>query len=69
MVASHSRGGLSIVFLIAGIATLVCYEYFPVPKLKAGEANFYLEAWQTITLLAFALMFPVSLISGRRLDQ
>ncbi|HWY40337.1 MAG TPA: fused MFS/spermidine synthase [Chthoniobacterales bacterium] len=59
-----SRNALSILLLIAGIATLVCYEFFPVPQLKAGEGNFYLEAWQTITFLAFALMFPVSLISG-----
>ncbi|HST29784.1 MAG TPA: fused MFS/spermidine synthase [Chthoniobacterales bacterium] len=59
-----SRNGLSILFLIAGIATLLCYEFFPVPKLKPGEANFYFEAWQTITFLAVALMFPVSLISG-----
>ena len=59
-----SRNALSILFLIAGIATLLCYEFFPVPRLKPGEANFYFEAWQTIAFLAFALMFPVSLISG-----
>ena len=59
-----SRNSLSILFLLAGIATLLCYEFFPIPKLKPGEANFYYEAWQTITLLAIALMFPVSLISG-----
>ena len=59
-----SRNALSILLLIAGIATLLCYEFFPVPRLKPGEANFYFEAWQTITFLAFALMFPVSLISG-----
>ena len=59
-----SRNALSVLLLTAGIATLLCYEFFPVPKLKAGEANFYLEAWQTITFLAIALMFPVSLISG-----
>ena len=59
-----SRNTLSILFLTAAIATLLCYEFFPVPKLKEGEANFYFEAWQTITFLAVALMFPVSLISG-----
>jgi len=59
-----SRNALSILLLIAGIATLLCYEFFPVPRLKPGEANFYFEAWQTIAFLAFALMFPVSLISG-----
>ncbi len=59
-----SRNALSILLLLAAIATLVCYEYFPVPKLKPGEANFYFEAWQIITFLAIALMFPVSLISG-----
>jgi len=59
-----SRNALSILLLIAGIATLLCYEFFPVPRLKPGEANFYFEAWQTIAFLAFAVMFPVSLISG-----
>jgi len=63
-IAHLSRNALSILFLAAAIATLVCYEFFPIPKLKEGEANFYFEAWQTITLLAVALMFPVSLISG-----
>ena len=64
VISRISRNVLSILFLAAGIATLLCYEFFPVPKLKPGEANFYLEAWQTITFLAIALMFPVSLISG-----
>ena len=59
-----SRNALSILLLIAAIATLLCYEFFPIPTLKEGEANFYFEAWQTITFLAIALMFPVSLISG-----
>ena len=59
-----SRNALSFLLLIAGIATLLCYEFFPIPHLKPGEANFYFEAWQTIALLAVALMFPVSLISG-----
>jgi len=59
-----SRNALSILFLIAGIVTLLCYEFFPIPKLNPGEANFYFEAWETIAFLATALMFPVSLISG-----
>jgi predicted membrane-bound spermidine synthase len=63
-VARLSRNALSILFLVAAIATLLCYEFFPIPKLQSGEANFYFEAWQTITVLAVALMFPVSLISG-----
>jgi spermidine synthase len=58
------RNIVSILFLLAAITTLLCYEFFPIPKLKSGEANFNFEAWQTITLLAVALMFPVSLISG-----
>ncbi|HLW36737.1 MAG TPA: fused MFS/spermidine synthase, partial [Chthoniobacterales bacterium] len=59
-----SRNALSIFLLIAAIATLLCYQFFPIPKVKPGEANFYLEAWQIIAGLAIALMFPVSLISG-----
>lgn len=64
VISRISRNALSILLLIAAITTLLCYEFFPVPKLKPGEANYYFEAWQTITLLAVALMFPVSLISG-----
>ena len=63
-IARISRNALSILFLVAAVATLLCYEFFPIPKLQPDEANFYFEAWQTITLLAVALMFPVSLISG-----
>ncbi len=64
MTSRISRNALSILFLVAGLATLLCYQFFPIPRLKPGEANFYLEAWQNITFLAVALMFPVSLISG-----
>ena len=64
IISRLSRNALSILFLLAAIATLVCYEFFPIPKLKPGEGNFYFEAWQTIAFLAVALMFPVSLISG-----
>ncbi len=59
-----SRNALSIFLLVAAIATLLCYEFFPIPTLKPGEANFYLEGWQIIAGLAIALMFPVSLMSG-----
>jgi spermidine synthase len=63
-IAKISRNALPILFLIAAILTLLCYEFFPIPKLNPGEANYYFEAWQTIAFLAVALMFPVSLISG-----
>ena len=64
MISRASRSVLPVLLILAGIATLVCYEFFPIPTLKSGEGNFYFEAWQTIALLAVALMLPVSLISG-----
>src|SRR5207253_645897 len=55
---------LSFLFIIAAILTLLCYVFFPVPKLGEGEKNFYLESWPQITILSLALMFPVAFLSG-----
>jgi spermidine synthase len=55
---------LPVLLMLAAIATLLCYIYFPVPKLRAGEGNFYYEGWLQIGLLSLALMFPVAFLSG-----
>jgi spermidine synthase len=55
---------LPILFALAAVLTLVCYVYFPIPKLAANEKNFYLESSTQIALLSCALTFPVALLSG-----
>jgi predicted membrane-bound spermidine synthase len=58
------QSALPILLIIAAILTLFCYILFPIPKLAEGEKNFYLESWPQIALISFALMFPVSFLSG-----
>src|SRR5205807_1317278 len=55
---------LPILLIAAAILTLLCYIFFPVPKLGEGEKNFYLESWSQIALISLALMFPVAFLSG-----
>ena len=64
-VSKRIRGSpLSILLIVAAILTLVCYVFFPIPKLGTGEKNFYLESWPQIALISMALMFPVAFLSG-----
>ena len=58
------QSALPILLITAAILTLLCYIFFPVPKLGEGEKNFYLESWPQIALLSIALMFPVAFLSG-----
>src|SRR5205807_573300 len=58
------QSALPILLSFAAILTLLCYVFFPIPKLGEGENNFYLEAWPQIALISLALMFPVALLSG-----
>ncbi|HEV2046597.1 MAG TPA: fused MFS/spermidine synthase [Chthoniobacterales bacterium] len=58
------QSALPILLVIAAILTLLCYIFFPVPKLGQGEKNFYLESWPQIALISIALMFPVAFLSG-----
>ena len=53
-----------ILLLLAAVLTLLCYIYFPVPKLAPGEKNFYLESFSEIATISLALMFPVAFLSG-----
>jgi len=61
---SIRNSALPILLVIAAILTLVCYVFFPIPKLGENEKNFYLESWLQIALLSIALMFPASFLSG-----
>lgn len=58
------REWLPIFLILAAIAALLSYLFFPIPVLSAGILNYYLESWQKIALLSLALMFPVAFLSG-----
>jgi len=58
------QSALPILVILAAILTLLCYAFFPIPKLAEGEKNFYLESWPQIALISLALMFPVAFLSG-----
>ena len=55
---------LPIFLMLAAIAALLSYLFFPIPALPAGILSYYLESWQKIALLSLALMFPVAFLSG-----
>ena len=67
---SHSEattgrsGSLSVLLLLAAIATLLSYLFFPGEIVKTPAGAFSLASWYQIALLSIALMFPVSFLSG-----
>ena len=58
------REWLPIILMLAAIAALLSYLFFPIPALPAGILSYYLESWLKIALLSLALMFPVAFLSG-----
>src|SRR5262249_6703748 len=54
---------LPILLLLAAIATLLSYLFFPGELIQAPRGVFDLRWWQ-IALFSTALMFPVALLSG-----
>jgi len=54
---------LPLLLLLAALATLLSYLFFPGELIQARKGVFDLRWWQ-IALLSTALMFPVALISG-----
>jgi spermidine synthase len=54
---------LPLLLLLAAIATLLSYLFFPGELIQAPTGVFDLRWWQ-IALLSTALMFPVALLSG-----
>jgi spermidine synthase len=54
---------LPVLLLLAAIAVLLSYLFFPGEVIQARRGVFDLRWWQ-IALLSTALMFPVALISG-----
>jgi spermidine synthase len=61
--ATGRNGSLPILLLLASIATLLSYLFFPGELIQARTRVSDLRWWQ-ITLLSTALMFPVALLSG-----
>src|SRR5439155_3800395 len=55
---------LPIPLLVAAIATLLSYLFFPVPVLQGNTNAFHIESWREIERLSLALMFPVACLSG-----
>lgn len=55
---------IQILLPTAAIVTLLCYLFFPIPRANSDVGAFHLETWQQIATLSFALMFPVSFLSG-----
>ena len=63
--ATAVRGGsLSVLLLLAAIATLLSYLFFPGEIVKTPAGAFSLASWYQIALLSVALMFPVAFLSG-----
>ena len=54
---------LSVLLLLAAIATLLSYLFFPpaLVQMRTGTLDL---SWRAITLSSIALMFPVALLSG-----
>jgi spermidine synthase len=55
---------LPIFLLLAAIATLLSYLFFPGEAVKTAAGAFDLAAWPQVALLSVALMFPVAFLSG-----
>ncbi|HXX41775.1 MAG TPA: hypothetical protein VEI58_05880 [Chthoniobacterales bacterium] len=50
--------------LLAAIATILSYVFFPVPSASSDTNSFFIEDWQQIVWLSLTLMFPVAFIAG-----
>jgi spermidine synthase len=61
---SAPRKSLPLLLLLAAMATLLSYVFFPVPVLPADRKAFSIESWVEIVQLSVALMFPVAFLSG-----
>jgi spermidine synthase len=55
---------LPVLLLLAAIAVLLSYLFFPGEAVRTPAGAFSLASWPQITLLCVALMFPVSFLSG-----
>lgn len=54
---------LPVLLLLAAIATLLCYLFFP-ENLAQSRTGIFDFSWRAVALVSIALMFPVALLSG-----
>lgn len=59
-----ARKFIPVVLLLAAIATLLSYLFFPVPVLQGNTHVFHIESWPQIARLSLGLMFPAAFLSG-----
>lgn len=62
--SAQSNQLLPILLLLAAIAALLSYLFFPGEAVQTSAGPFDLASWWQIGLLSLALMFPVALLSG-----
>jgi spermidine synthase len=55
---------LPVLFLLAAIAVLLSYLFFPGEAVRTPAGAFSLTSWHQIALLCLVLMFPASFLSG-----
>jgi len=55
---------LPLLLLLAAMATLLSYIFFPVPVLQGDRKVFFIESWAEIAQLSVVLMFPAAFLSG-----
>jgi predicted membrane-bound spermidine synthase len=55
---------LPVLLLLAAIAVLLSYLFFPGEAVRTPAGAFSLASWHQIALVCLALMFPVSFLSG-----
>jgi spermidine synthase len=55
---------LPVFLLLAAMAALLSYLFFPDQAVKTAAGPFNLASWPQIALLSLALMFPVAFLSG-----
>jgi spermidine synthase len=55
---------LPVLLLLAAIALLLSYLFFPGEAVRTPAGAFSLASWHQIALLCLALMFPVAFLSG-----
>ena len=60
----QDRRSVPALLLIAAIATLLSYLFFPIPTTPWDKTSFDIRAWQQIGSLSLVLMFPVACLSG-----
>src|SRR5262249_59199120 len=60
----QSKQLLSVLLLLAAIAVLLSYLFFPGEAVRTPAGAFSLASWPQIALLCLALMFPASFLSG-----